>query len=146
MSDHGPDTSPGFWLHHAYLAWRAACEARLGETTYPQFNILSAISLLTGRGDGPPTQQQAADAARMDRKMASKLVATLEDRALVARVPDPADARARRLRLTEAGREVLRSCIAAARQADAEVFGTHPDTDRLLGQLRAIAERRTPPG
>jgi DNA-binding MarR family transcriptional regulator len=145
MSDHGPGTSPGFWLHHAYLAWRAACEARLGETTYPQFNILSAISLLTGRGDGPPTQQQAAGAARMDRKMASKLIATLEDRALVARVPDPADARARRLRLTEAGREVLRSCVAAARQADAEVFGTHPDSDRLLGHLRAIAERRAPP-
>jgi len=141
MSDHGPHVNPGFWLHHAYLAWRAACEARLGETTYPQFNILSAISLSAE----PPTQQQAADAARMDRKMASKLIATLEDRALVARVPDPADARARRLRLTEAGREVLRSCIAAARQADAEVFGTDPDSDRLLGQLRAIAERRTPP-
>ena len=145
MSEHGPHTSPGFWLHHAYLAWRAACEARLGETTYPQFNILSAISLLAGRSDGPPTQQQAADAARMDRKMASKLIATLEVRALVARVPDPADARARRLRLTDAGREVLHSCVAAARQADAEVFGTHPDADRLLEQLRAIAERRTPP-
>lgn len=145
MSDHGPQTSPGFWLHHAYLAWRAACEARLGETTYPQFNVLSAISLLTGRGGAPPTQQQAADAARMDRKMASKLIATLEDRALVARVPDPADARARRLRLTEAGREVLRSCVAAARQADAEVFGAHPDSEQLLKDLRAIAERRTPP-
>jgi DNA-binding MarR family transcriptional regulator len=145
MNDRGPHTSPGFWLHHAYLAWRAACEARLGETTYPQFNILSAISLVTGRSGGPPTQQQAADAARMDRKMASKLIATLEDKALVARVPDPSDARTRRLRLTEAGRQVLRSCVAAARQADTEVFGTGPDTDHLLRQLRTVAERRTPP-
>jgi len=144
MNDHGPYASPGFWLHHAYLAWRAACEARLGETTYPQFNILSAISLVTGQNNGPPTQQQAADAARMDRKMASKLIATLEDKALVARVPDPSDARARRLRLTETGRQVLRSCIAAARQADTEVFGTSPDIDHFLRQLRTIAEHRTP--
>jgi DNA-binding MarR family transcriptional regulator len=144
MSDHGPHTSPGFWLHHAYLAWRAACEARLGETTYPQFNILSAISLVTRQSGHPPTQQQAADAARIDRKMASKLIATLEDKALVARVPDPSDARARRLRLTEAGRQALRSCVAAARQADAEVFGAGPDIDHLLRQLHAIAERRAP--
>jgi DNA-binding MarR family transcriptional regulator len=82
-NDRGPDTSPGFWLHHAYLAWRAACEARLGET--------------------------------------------------------------RRLRLTEAGRQVLRACIAAARQADTEVFGTGPDIEHLLRQLRTVAERRTPP-
>ena len=145
MNDRGPHTSAGFWLHHAYLAWRAECEARLGETTYPQFNILSAISLVTGRNNGPPTQQQAADAARMDRKMTSKLITTLEGRGLVDRVPDPTDARACRLRLTEAGRHVLRTCITAARHADTEVFGTGPETDRLLQQLRTVAERRMPP-
>jgi DNA-binding MarR family transcriptional regulator len=141
----GPDSSPGYWLHHAALAWRQVCEAGLGDLTYPQFNFLSAVSLLGARHE-PPTQQQAAQFARMDRMMASKLAATLEQRGLLARSQDPGDARKRRLVLTEAGRQVLRRCIAAARHADDEVFGRGPQTAALRDALRAIAERggRTP--
>jgi hypothetical protein len=31
----GPHASPGFWLHHAALIWRQACETGLGAITYP---------------------------------------------------------------------------------------------------------------
>lgn len=142
MSGAGPYSSPGFWLHHAALTWRQACEERLGNITYPQFNILSAVSMLTGR-DGPPTQQDAADFARMDRKMASKIIQTLEHRDLLVRVPDAADARLRRLRLTDAGQDAVRQCVLAARQADEQIFGRGPATDRLRDDLRAIAQQRT---
>ncbi|MDI2128973.1 MarR family winged helix-turn-helix transcriptional regulator [Yinghuangia seranimata] len=136
----GPADSPGYWLHHAALVWRQVCESGLGDVTYPQFNLLSAVSLL-GAAEGPPTQQQAADFARMDRMMASKLVATLEARGLLVRTPDPGDARKRRLALTDPGREALRRCVAAARRADEEVFGSGPETDALRDALRRITER-----
>ena len=47
---HGPLASPGFWLHHAALTRRRAVESRLGEITYPQFNVLSAVNWLTAPG------------------------------------------------------------------------------------------------
>jgi DNA-binding MarR family transcriptional regulator len=138
----GPDSSPGYWLHHAALVWRQACEAGLGETTYPQFNVLSAVSLLTGAEGQAPTQQQVADFARMDRMMTSKLAHTLEERGMLTRAPDPEDARRQRLALTAEGTEVLRTCIAAARRADEEIFGAGPDVEALRERLRAVAERR----
>jgi DNA-binding MarR family transcriptional regulator len=141
IEQHGPHASPGYWLHHATLAWRQACEAGLGETTYPQFNVLSAISILTARDGTEPTQQQVADFARMDRMMTSKLVRTLEERGQLTRAADPADARRQRLALTGEGAAALRTCITAARRADDEVFGTGPDVDVLREQLRAVAER-----
>jgi DNA-binding MarR family transcriptional regulator len=143
MTEHrGPHTSPGYWLHHAALVWRQACETGLGETTYPQFNVLSAVSLLTAEEGAAPTQQQVADFARMDRMMTSKLVRTLEERGLLARAVDPGDARRQRLALTTDGREVLRACVVAARRADEEIFGTGPDVEQLRERLRAVAERQ----
>jgi len=147
MTEHrGPHTSPGYWLHHAALVWRQACEAGLGDTTYPQFNVLSAVSLVTVAEGAAPTQQQVADFARMDRMMTSKLVRTLEERGLLTRAADPDDARRQRLALTTAGREVLRACIAAARRADEEIFGTGPDVEPLRDRLRAVAERKVVSG
>lgn len=136
----GPESSPGYWLHHAALAWRHVCETGLGDITYPQFNFLSAVSLLGARQESP-TQQEAAQFARIDRMMASKLAATLERRGLLARSHDPGDARKRRLVLTDTGRQVLRRCIAAARHADDEVFGRGPQAAALRDALRLIAER-----
>jgi DNA-binding MarR family transcriptional regulator len=141
----GPHSSPGYWLHHAALAWRQVCEAGLGDVTYPQFNILSAVSLV-GAADGPPTQQQAADFARMDRMMASKVISALEAKGLLTRSADAADARRRRLTLTTAGREALRRCVAAARSADEQVFGilTEPgEVATLRSALRRIVEGGT---
>ena len=138
----GPHASPGFWLHHAALTWRQACEARLGDITYPQFNVLSAVSLLAADGGGPPTQQDVARFARMDRMMTSKLIHTLEGRGLLKRSPDSADGRRWRLMLTPGGRSAVRACVAAAHRADDEIFGTGPDRDQLRDALRAIAEKQ----
>jgi DNA-binding MarR family transcriptional regulator len=135
----GPHASPGFWLHHAALTWRQACEAGLGDITYPQFNVLSAVSLLTA-DSGPPAQHDVAGFARIDRMMTSKLVRTLEERGLLTRGPDPSDGRRQRLALTASGRTALRACIAAAHHADDEIFGTGPERDRLRDDLRTIAE------
>jgi DNA-binding MarR family transcriptional regulator len=136
----GPEQSPGFWLHHAYLAWRHECELGLGELTYPQFNVLSAVSILTNIG-GAPTQQEVADQARMDRMMTSRLVQSLEARGLLAREPDGEDGRCVRLALTQRGRTNLRTCIVAAKRADDVVFGTSRVRERLRELLRGIAQR-----
>ena len=140
----GPLMSPGFWLHHAALAWKQLFDQRLRplEATPTQFMLLAAISWLTATTGQPPTQQEAADHAGADRMMTSKVVQTLTNRGLVSREPDPRDARVRRLRLTEAGRALVQAGIGIAASLDEELFGS--SGEGLRDELERIAkEART---
>jgi DNA-binding MarR family transcriptional regulator len=134
--------SPGFWLHHAALAWRAELERRLKVVglTPTQFLVLASAGWLE-HAQGAPTQQQVAEHAGADRMMTSKVLKTLLDRELLDRVVDPADARAYRLTLTLKGLKLTRQSTEIARSLDTEYFGDHPD--RLRSTLRQIAQRRT---
>jgi DNA-binding MarR family transcriptional regulator len=87
--------SPGFWLHHAALAWRQVFDRRLRplSLTPTQFMLLASAGWLAATAGQPPTQQEVADHAGADRMMTSRVVQTLVDRGLVLRQPDPADGR-----------------------------------------------------
>lgn len=137
----GPMASPGFWLHHAALAWRAQMEAILAPfgLTHTQFMLLATTGWLEGTA-GTPTQQQVADRAGCDRQMTSRVVRTLQGRGLIARSSDHSNARALRLTLTNEGRDLTRQAIEAVRDLDLRMFGSDPSAIR--GELRAIVEIR----
>ncbi|MEC3919711.1 MarR family winged helix-turn-helix transcriptional regulator [Nocardia sp. CDC160] len=139
----GPLMSPGFWLHHAALEWRTRLERNLRPLglTPTQFNLLASAGWLS-RQDDLPTQQQVADMSGSDRMMASKVIRGLEDRGLLARRADPADARALRIELTPAGRELVSRAVQIAVDTDVEIFG--PDGDFLREHLKPIAAHRLP--
>jgi DNA-binding MarR family transcriptional regulator len=139
----GPLLSPTFWLHHAALAVVQEAEARLRPIglTYPQFSLLGAVSWLVQQG-GPPTQQDVARFSGADRMMTSKVLRALEARGLVTREPDPDDGRAVRLRLTRAGQAAVHRAVRVVAEVDAEFFGVGPPRERVLAELRALAERR----
>ncbi|NUR98895.1 MAG: MarR family transcriptional regulator [Kribbellaceae bacterium] len=135
----GPPASPGFWLHHAALRWRAELDRRLREVglTPTQFLLLASTGWVE-HTQGAPTQQQVAQTAGADRMMTSKVVKNLEDAGLLRRTPDPSDARAYRLQLTPAGRRTARKAIAIAAELDKELFGDNPAA--LRDMLQEIAE------
>jgi DNA-binding MarR family transcriptional regulator len=136
--DTGPLASPGFWLHHAALRWRAELDRRLREIglTPTQFLILASAGWLE-HTQGHPTQQQVAETAGADRMMTSKVVKTLEDAGLLTRTQHPADARAYRLQLTPTGRTTTRKAITTAQSLDHELFANTPGT--LTKTLRSLA-------
>ncbi|HJP79734.1 MAG TPA: MarR family transcriptional regulator [Pseudonocardiaceae bacterium] len=140
--DQGPLSSPGFWLHHAALTWRAELDARLRPLglTPTQFMLLGSAGWLERESAVPPTQQEVAEQAGADRMMTSKILRALEDRGLLTRKADPDDARVLRLQLTEAGRELTRKAIAVAAELDAQYFGKDPKT--LRAELRRMAHLR----
>ncbi|MFL6073555.1 MAG: MarR family winged helix-turn-helix transcriptional regulator [Mycobacteriales bacterium] len=72
--------------------------------------------------------------------MTSKVLRTLEERALVTREPDQADARSLRLRLTEEGRELASQAVRLAGAVDAELFGDRGD--HVREQLQEVAAHR----
>ena len=118
----GPEDSPGFLLWRATLAWQRAMRAALSPhgLTHVQFVLLASAWWL-GQHEAP-TQQRLAEHAGTDPMMTSQVIRKLEERGFVVRQQDPADARARRIVLTPAGRSLLTKALRDVERADAEFF------------------------
>ncbi|MGW2617833.1 MarR family winged helix-turn-helix transcriptional regulator [Streptomyces sp. NPDC001500] len=142
-----PGDSPGLLLWHATLRWQrelAAVLTPLG-LTHVQFVLLACAWWLNSQGEHP-NQLTLARQAGTDVKMTSQVLRTLEQKGLVEREVDPADTRAKRLRVTDAGAELAPRAIAAVELADARFFRPVP-LDEALPLLRRLAhpEPETPP-
>ncbi|MET7457244.1 MarR family transcriptional regulator [Streptomyces sp. NPDC005574] len=133
-----PGESPGFLLWHATLRWQRAVTAALAPLglTHVQFVLLACAWWLNGQGDRP-NQLALARQAGTDVKMTSQVLRALETKGLIEREVDPADTRAKRLRVTEAGAELAPRAIAAVEEADALFFEpvAVDATIDLLGRL-----------
>ncbi|MEH0467619.1 MarR family winged helix-turn-helix transcriptional regulator [Streptomyces hayashii] len=144
-----PGDSPGLLLWHATLRWQrdlAAVLAPLG-LTHVQFVLLACAWWLNSQGEHP-NQLTLARQAGTDVKMTSQVLRTLEQKGLVEREVDPADTRAKRLRVTDAGADLAPRAIAAVELADARFFQPVP-LDEALPLLRRLAhpdpDPETPP-
>jgi DNA-binding MarR family transcriptional regulator len=92
------------------------------DLTHVQFVLLTTLWWLAEH-EAPPTQARLAERAATDTMMTSQVLRRLEGRGLLERQVDPQDARARRLVLTPAGRELLAPALAAVERADRAFFG-----------------------
>lgn len=137
----GPLSSPGHWLHHAALAWQREFARRLRPLglTPTQFMILGAVGWLA-ETDGPPTQQDVADLAGVDRMMTSKVLCALEASGMVERSDDPTDRRTRRLRQTSRGRKAATAAVETVGALDRDFFSGE-EVSTLMGVFRRLAER-----
>ncbi|MFI5636115.1 MarR family winged helix-turn-helix transcriptional regulator [Streptomyces goshikiensis] len=122
-----PGESPGFLLWHVTLRWQRDIAAALTplDLTHVQFVLLACTWWLNGQGERP-NQLAVARQAGTDVKMTSQVLRTLEKKGLVEREVDPADTRARRLRVTALGAELAPRAIAAVEEVDARFFAPAP--------------------
>jgi len=121
------------------LQWQRAISAELRplDLTHVQFVLLACAWWLHGQ-DQIPNQLELARQAGADVKMTSLVVRKLEAKGLLRREVDPADTRARRLRLTTEGTSLAQRAITAVEQVDAQFFGREaagitPVLQRLIG-------------
>jgi DNA-binding MarR family transcriptional regulator len=121
------------------LARRFDAELKPYGLTSGQFSLLVALNR-----PEPPRMRDLAPFLAMDRTTLTAALKPLERRGLVRAEADAGDARARRLRLTEAGRDRLAAALPAWRAAhaalDAELAS--PDAEALRADLRALARGR----
>jgi DNA-binding MarR family transcriptional regulator len=113
--------------------WMASGKAGLNPTQ------AQALALLAERAGGLRAKEIAAHLAVSPPTIADTLAA-LERKGLVARAPDPADARAMRVILTDEGRKVGRALAQSKSQVTTALAMLSPDqqADLLLSQIRII--------
>ena len=135
-----PEDSPGFLLWRASNRWQRAMVAALRPLglTHVQFVLLASAWWLGRARGAAPSQRELAAHAGTDPMMTSQVVRALEARGLVAREPDPRDARARRVTTTAAGARLAERSIAVVEAADREFFAG-ADAAELLRTLRSLA-------
>ena len=131
----------GRLLLHAQRDFDAELNARLRERGYPDVRL--AHSALFAHIDPEGTRSsELAERAGMTKQGMGQLVADLEKKGYVERVEDPADRRAKLVRLTKKGRHHVRE----AREIIGEIEETYA---RRLGEgrletLRAILKDLSP--
>jgi DNA-binding MarR family transcriptional regulator len=113
--------------------WMASGKAGLNPTQ------AQALALLAERAGGLRAKEIAAHLAVSPPTIADTLAA-LERKGLVARAPDPADARAMRVMLTDEGQKVGRALAQSKSQVTTALAMLSPDqqADLLLSQIRII--------
>ena len=91
-----------------------------------------------------PTQLQLAAAIRYDKTRLIALLDQLERDGLVRREPDPADRRARIVRITAKGRRRYEAAAAAVRAMEAGLLGslTAAEREALLSALAKLGRAR----
>jgi DNA-binding MarR family transcriptional regulator len=134
-----PSESPGFLLWHATLRWQRGIAQALAplDLTHVQFVLLACTWWLNEEGQHP-SQIALAEFAGTDVKMTSQVVRSLERKDLVEREIDPADSRARRLRVTRRGARLAPRAIDVVQEIDAAFFREIPPVEGL-GLLRQLA-------
>jgi DNA-binding MarR family transcriptional regulator len=134
-----PSESPGFLLWHATLRWQRGIAQALAplDLTHVQFVLLACTWWLNEKGQHP-SQIALAEFAGTDVKMTSQVVRSLERKDLVEREIDPADSRARRLRVTRRGARLAPRAIDVVQEIDAAFFREIPPVEGL-GLLRQLA-------
>ncbi|MEV4899820.1 MarR family transcriptional regulator [Citricoccus sp. NPDC055426] len=127
-----------------FLGYRAAEDRILAALAQAGFGDLTRAQgrLLAGMDDGGTRLVVLADRARIAKQTALALVDRLVAAGYVERVRDPEDGRARLVRLTDRGRDILPVARAEERLVDDE-WAAHLGPRRMREMRTALQDLRT---
>ncbi len=111
----------------------------------PEWRVMAVLGDAEAAG-GSLTQRALTAATVMDKVAVNRAVKVLEDRGLIARVPNPEDGRSHLLALTGEGRAIHAEVMPLARATEHELLadlapGEEAALRHLLAALRAAAMR-----
>jgi len=141
-----PTESTGFLFWTVARQWHQTRQQSLRrlEVTHVGFVVLTGTLWLEVRG-GPVSQKDIVSFTGIDKASVSLAVAALLKKGLVVRSADPADARAHRISVTEAGKSLAVQGIQDAREDNDRFFQAIQDQEGELNtMLRALATANTP--
>lgn len=127
-----PEENSGYLLWQVTMQWQLGMNRALGTIglTLTQFSLMAGLYWLSKKKEGV-TQQQLADYANTDKMMTSKVLAALEQKQIVERIKDPGDSRAKQLKISNKGVEVLKEAYRIVKQVD-DVFFKDVVKDKVV--------------
>ena len=123
-----PNDSPGYLLGQVTMLWQRRQKKVLDplDLTQTQFALLAALGWLS-KTSKSVTQVDIANQSNADRMMVSKVLRTLEEKGFITRQEHETDTRAKTIRLTDAGADVLQKGMAEIIKADHDFFSALED-------------------
>lgn len=127
-----PNDSPGYLLGQLTMLWQRKLKKVLDplDLTQTQFVLLAALGWLS-KTNSEVTQIDIANQSNTDRMMVSKVLRTLQEKGFVTRQEHETDTRAKTIRLTPDGENVLQKGLVEVENAD-KVFFASLDTSLSL--------------
>jgi len=120
-----PEENSGYLLWQVTMQWQLSMNRALGKMglTLTQFSLMAGLYWLS-KNKQTVTQQQLADYANTDKMMTSKVLMVLEKKQIIERIKDLGDSRAKQLRITDKGTQILREAYPIVKQVDDLFFKT----------------------
>lgn len=127
-----PEENTGYLLWQVTMQWQLSMNRALGKMglTLTQFSLMAGLYWLS-KEKQTVTQQQLADYANTDKMMTSKVLMTLEKKQIIERVKDDNDSRAKQLRITDQGTQILKEAYKTVKQVD-DVFFKNVVKDKAV--------------
>jgi MarR family transcriptional regulator for hemolysin len=129
-------STPGHLISLAARGFARLSEARLKPLGFGVGHLPVLVALRDGRAG---SQRDLARFARIEQPPMAQMLARMERDGLIARAPDPADGRSRRITLTPAAQGRLPDAITVLMQGNADALAGF--TEAETGQLVALLTR-----
>ncbi len=112
--------------------WERAVDHVLGDfdTTCTQVEFLSCLEELTREGN-PATQKDVAGFLDRDKNTVSEVMRSLEKRGYITRTVSDSDLRAKYIRLTDKGYDLLEKSVREMVRMNERFFPEHDENDEL---------------
>ncbi len=124
--------SPGGYLLMVSQKWERAVDRVLDgfDTTCTQVELLSCLEELS-RGGNPVTQKDIAEFLDRDKNTVSGVMRLLEKKGYITRTVSESDMRAKYIRLTDKGYDLLEKSVHAMVRMNERFFPEHGENDEL---------------
>lgn len=143
------ESATGLLFMRTYNKWHSEIKKQLKalKITHPQFVVLTSLGYLT-QHESEVTQVMIAKISGMDVMSVSQILGLLEKHKLIERREHSKDTRAKAVKLTAKGEEVMTAALPVVERIDIQFFGALKDEEQtfitLLKKLNTF--NSSPPG
>lgn len=137
-----PEDSPGFSLWQVSVLWQRKIKAALDEynIAHSSFVIMAVLHWL-GTKNHQPTQVTIVKLTKLDKMTVSKMLKILAHEGYVQRTENTNDTRAKTVKLTKSGQELVKTLVPIVESVDKQFFDkiNQQDQTTILKLLQELA-------
>ncbi|MEJ2544249.1 MAG: MarR family transcriptional regulator [Calditrichaceae bacterium] len=138
-----PEESPGYLLWQLNMLWQRKIKRELDkiDITHTQFVLLATLAWLEKEKEDV-TQTEIASHSKTDRMMVSKVLRTLQRKGYLTRTEHETDTRAKVIKLTDKGRDLVQKALKIVEKEDGAFFSfLGSETQKFNSNLNILIKK-----